>query len=194
MRTITVMRIMSACLIVLGLTACFNQATEGISPKFMADNLHKIITLNSHTYVSLVVERLAAREGVIKVSEHWKDDKALPLPFQMLSHTEKLLKNDNTDFTYSLISKWPINKDNKAETILEKTGIDYIGQNKNHNFYSNEILNGQKYFLAMYPFIAKAPVCASCHNGHKESSKKDFVLGDVMGGIVIRIALDSHIK
>jgi hypothetical protein len=36
-----------------------------------------------------------------------------------------------------------------------------------------------------------SPVCISCHNEHKDSPRKDFKLGDVMGGVVIRIPLDS---
>ena len=37
---------------------------------------------------------------------------------------------------------------------------------------------------------AVAPVCVSCHNEHKDTPKNDFALGDVMGGVVIRIPVD----
>jgi hypothetical protein len=28
-----------------------------------------------------------------------------------------------------------------------------------------------------------------CHNGHRDSARHDFKLGEVMGGVVIRVAL-----
>ncbi len=47
------------------------------------------------------------------------------------------------------------------------------------------------YFTAVYADVAVAPVCTSCHNEHKDSPKRDFKLGDVMGGVVIRIPLEN---
>jgi hypothetical protein len=48
-----------------------------------------------------------------------------------------------------------------------------------------------KYFTAVYPDPAVAPVCVSCHNEHKDTPKTDFKLGDVMGGVVIRIPIEG---
>jgi len=47
------------------------------------------------------------------------------------------------------------------------------------------------HFTAIYPDVGVAPVCVSCHNGHKDSPRRDFKLGDVMGGVVIRIPLEG---
>ena len=41
------------------------------------------------------------------------------------------------------------------------------------------------------PDVAVAPVCVSCHNEHPDSPKTDFELGDVMGGVVIRIPMED---
>jgi hypothetical protein len=35
--------------------------------------------------------------------------------------------------------------------------------------------------------VAIAPACVACHNGHKDSPRSDFQMGDVMGGVVVRI-------
>ena len=52
---------------------------------------------------------------------------------------------------------------------------------------------GQQYFSAMYPDIAVAEACASCHNTHpvhlERYPDKEFVVDDVMGGVVINIPL-----
>ena len=50
---------------------------------------------------------------------------------------------------------------------------------------------GKKYFTAVYADIAVATPCVGCHNGHKDTPKKGFKMGDVMGGVVIRIPLDK---
>jgi hypothetical protein len=52
-----------------------------------------------------------------------------------------------------------------------------------------EELGGVKYFTAVYPDVALAPACISCHNKHKDSPRNDFKIGEVMGGVVIRIPL-----
>jgi hypothetical protein len=66
-----------------------------------------------------------------------------------------------------------------------------VAEHKGENYYTEETLSGRKYFTAVYADTAVAPVCVSCHNGHKDSPKRDFKIGDVMGGVVIRILVDS---
>jgi hypothetical protein len=36
-----------------------------------------------------------------------------------------------------------------------------------------------------------APVCVECHNKHPDTPKRDFKIGDVMGGVVIRIPVEG---
>jgi hypothetical protein len=43
----------------------------------------------------------------------------------------------------------------------------------------------------VYPDIGVAPVCVACHNAHPDSPRDDFKLGDVMGGVVIRIPVEG---
>jgi len=54
-------------------------------------------------------------------------------------------------------------------------------------YYTTETLGGKKYFTAVYPDKAIAKACISCHNGHKDSPRKDLKMGDVMGGVVLRL-------
>jgi hypothetical protein len=63
--------------------------------------------------------------------------------------------------------------------------------NKGKNFYAEEKLGGKKYFTAVYPDYAVAQACITCHNDHKDTPKKDFKMGDVMGAVVIRIPVDG---
>lgn len=98
---------------------------------------------------------------------------------------------DNTeDFSYALLSLNPINKKNGPGTDLEKEGLEYVAENPGENFYGEEELGGDTYFAAVYPDYAVVEACIDCHNNHKDSPRSDLEVGDVMGGIVIRIPVE----
>lgn len=61
--------------------------------------------------------------------------------------------------------------------------------NSGENFYGEEKLGDVTYFTAVYPDVAVSPACTTCHNDHKDSPRTDFDIGDVMGGVVIRVPL-----
>ena len=157
----------------------------------MADALHSVMEADRTVYTKLIINRLVKEEKVIKASEHWKDEKALVLPAQMFRYGAERVAEKSSDFSYSLLSLWPINSQNKPKTDVEKTGLKSIADNPGTNFYAEEELGGQKYFTAIYPDVAVAPACTSCHNQHKDSPRTDFKLGEVMGGVVIRIPFKS---
>ena len=179
--------------IVLGtLTGCFEeQAKGGITAQEMADALHAVMESDRTIYTRLVVNRLQNEEKVIKASEHWKDDKALVLPAQMFRFGAEEVAKSKANFSYSLLSSWPVNKQNAPKTPVEKEGLEFIAKNPGKNFYADEKLGGKKYFTAVYPDYAVAQACITCHNDHKDTPKKDFKMGDVMGAVVIRIPVDG---
>jgi len=74
-------------------------------------------------------------------------------------------------------------------TDLEKKGLAFISENPGERFYGEETLGGIEYFTAIYPDVAVAQACISCHNDHADSPRRDFKMGDVMGGVVIRIPI-----
>jgi hypothetical protein len=167
-------------------------APVGISPQKFADAVHAVMNADRNVYTKKVVNRLQNQEGVIKASEHWEDDKALPLPAQMFRMGAEIVsKSEEAGFTYSLLSKWPINKQNAPSTDVEKEGLDFVASNKGKNFYGEESLGGKKYFTAVYADTGVAEACIKCHNEHKDTPKTDFALGDVMGGVVIRVPLEG---
>jgi hypothetical protein len=171
-------------------------STPSITPKAMADALHLVMDSDRTIYTRKIVNRLVKKDKVIKASEHFEDDKALVLPAQMFRFGSELVAKRAEDmpdvnFSYSLQSLWPVNKQNAPKTEAEKTGLKFVADNKGQNYYTEETLGGKKYFTAVYADVGVAPVCVSCHNEHKDSPRRDFKLGDVMGGVVIRIPLES---
>jgi len=162
-------------------------APGGIDPQTFADSLHAVMASDRAVYTKRVVNRLQNEEGVIKASEHFEDDKALPLPAQMFRFGAEAVAEKTDKFSYQLLSLWPINKQNAPKTEVEKEGLQYIVDHPGENFYGEEDLGGKKYFTAVYADPAVAPACVSCHNDHKDTPKTDFKLGDTMGGVVIRV-------
>lgn len=179
-----------------GIAYASSSTDATVSVKSMADALHLVMDSDRSVYTKKIVNRLVKKEKVIKASEHFEDDKALVLPAQMFRFGSELAmkraeKMPDVDFSYTLQSLWPINKQNAPKTKAEKDGLKYVADNKGKNYYTTETLGGQKYFTAVYADTGVAPVCVSCHNKHPDTPKKDFKIGDVMGGVVIRIPVDS---
>ena len=177
--------------VAMGVAACAiaGSAHAQVSYKDMADALHAVMESDRTVYTRLVVNRLTNEEKVIKASEHFKDDKALPLPAQMFRFGAEMVADKKLPFSYSLQSLWPINKQNMPKTALEKKGLEAVAKDGSKPFYGEETLGKTKYFTAIYPDKAVAQACISCHNEHKDTPKKDFKMGQTMGGVVLRIAM-----
>jgi len=179
---------MLAILTAAGLTAAL-PAHAQVSYKDMADALHAVMESDRTVYTRMVVNRLQNEEKVIKASEHFKDDKALPLPAQMFRFGAEMVAEKKMPFSYSLQSLWPINKQNMPKTALEKKGLEAVANDNTKPFYGEETLGKTKYFTAVYADKAVAPACVTCHNEHKDTPKKDFKIGQTMGGVVLRIPM-----
>lgn len=160
-----------------------------VSYKDMADALHAVMESDRTVYTRMVVNRLQNEEKVIKATEHFKDDKSLPLPAQMFRFGAEMVAEKKMPFSYSLLSLWPINKQNLPKTALEKKGLEAVAKDGGKPFYGEETLGKSKYFTAVYADKAVAPACVSCHNEHKDTPKTDFKIGQTMGGVVIRIPM-----
>lgn len=170
---------------------CGEEKATGIDPQIYTDSLFAVMKADRTNYTKLIIKRLGpAGADSIKPDEHWKDiGNGAPLPAQMFRAGAEAVAEMTSDFTYSLQSKWPINKQNAPRTDVEKKGLEYIAENPGENFYGEETLGGVTYYTAVYPDVAVSDACTTCHNEHKDSPKTDFKVGEVMGGVVIRVPL-----
>ena len=164
-------------------------APTGIDPKVFVDSLFAVMSSDRANYTNLIVQRLGPNvAGLIKPDEHWEDmPEGAPLPAQMFRYGAEKVAERTSEFTYSLQSLWPVNKQNAPRTELEKQGLQYIADNPGMNFYGEETLGGTTYYTAVYPDVAVSPACTGCHNDHRDSPRSDFQIGEVMGGVVIRV-------
>lgn len=174
---------------------------QGISPQHAADMLHAVMEADRSVYTKLVVNRLVKEQQVqivdpttkqpvaFEASEQWKSEHGkLPLPAQMFRMGSEHVAEKNAGFSYVLLSKWPVNKQNTPKTKMETEGLELVAANNGKApFYGVEKLGDKSYFTAVYADVAVAPACVDCHNSHPDSPREDFKVGDVMGGVVIRI-------
>jgi hypothetical protein len=203
------LRTLSIVLVAGGLLACNkagadDRAGDSISAQRAADMLHDVMEADRTAYTRNVVNRLTKDQQVmivdgpngepapLRASENWKSEHgSLPLPAQMFRMGAEQVTEKGSGFSYVLLSKWPVNKKNASKTPVEQEGLDFITANSGAKpFYGRETLGGKPYFTAIYADVAVVPACVSCHNDHPDSPRTDFALGDVMGGVVIRIPLD----
>lgn len=198
-------RVFALGLVCLGLTATLTTISgctkseasiapaAGITPQQFADGVHAVMMADRTVYAKHVVTNLNKQEAPVKADEYWQDtENAIPLPAQMFRMGAELVdENEEAGFAYSLRSKWPLNEQHKAKSEFEEKALEFIDENPGENFYGEEELGGQKYFVAVYPDRAVAEACWSCHNDHpnRGDAYPDFVKDDVMGGVLVRIPL-----
>ena len=163
------------------------------SPNVVADYIHAVIAADRALYTTHVVDRLQ-EERVVVAAEAWKQRKALPLPAQMLLMAGRVVEMGGTGLRYRLASLWPIYEENGPSTVFEETGLQVVADDPDE-VYSGIITRGdQRFFKAIYADRAVSKACVNCHNGHILSGKRDFKLGDVMGGIIISFPLPVEKK
>ena len=156
----------------------------------MADALHAVIAADREVYCRQIVQRLEGDEKLLKCSENWQGDKALPVPAQVLRMGSEAVQQNGAEFHYVLRSLWPINPKNAPQTPTERNGLEAISEHPDSNYYAEESLGGRRYFTAVYPDRAIVPICVDCHAAHQTAVKKEFKPGDVMGGMIVRVPLE----
>ena len=163
-------------------------ASTKIPAERVADYVHSVIQADRTLYTTEVVERMQMR-GIVSASENWRETSRLPLPAQFLIEAGRLVAENPHGIRFRLISNWPINKNNMPRTQFEETGLQEIATAPERPYKGVKKQDGIQYFTALYPDIAVSQSCIGCHNAHPKSPKKDFRLGDVMGGLVVSIPL-----
>ena len=152
----------------------------------VAEYVHSVIQADRSIYTTEVVERMKT-QGIVTASENWRNTGQLPLPVQFLIEASRLMADNPNGVRFRLISNWAINKDNMPRTNFEETGLLQIAVSPERPYKGTKTENGIEYFEALYPDIAVSQSCVRCHNAHPQSPKKDFTVGDVMGGLLLSI-------
>lgn len=115
----------------------------------------------------------------LKFTERWReaDEVAGPLPALFLREAATAIQKSNIPLGLFLGSDFPIAQSNKFESTQAERFKDLRVSSKPQFFYAADL----KLQTAMFPDLAIAPGCVTCHNEHPKSPKVDWKLNDIMG-------------
>jgi hypothetical protein len=102
----------------------------------------------------------------LKSTENWAEENSLPLPAQFLALSSKIVNKKNLGLDYRLISKWPINSQNKPLSEIETTGLAKVSEPPNEPYFEIISQKGNRFFKAIFPDKAVTKACINCHNNH----------------------------
>ena len=163
--------------------------TQGISAEKVADYVHAIVQADRTIYTTQVVMRMQEK-GLVKASEHWEQDNALPLPAQFLQHSGRIVAESGHGVRYRLIGLSPIYQRNAPATDFERKALETLTQQPDRPVTGIVASGKKQFFQAIYADRAVSQTCIICHNSHPLSPKRNFKENDVMGGIAITIPLE----
>lgn len=115
----------------------------------------------------------------LKFDERWRQPgvEAGPLPALFLRETAKSLEKNPVRLGLFLGSDYPISRANlfrgQQATFFEQMRVD----RRDKHFFVEDL----RLHTAMFPDLAVAEACVTCHNEHPDTPKQDWKLNDVMG-------------
>lgn len=131
----------------------------------------------------------AGKKQGMKFDEDWRKNEveAGPLPALFLRGVATSIKKGDVPLGLYLGSDFPINNANKLKGKQAEL-FELIKKDQKPQFFYDQ---DQKLHTAMFADLASADACVSCHNDHKQTTKSDWKLGDVMGTTTWQYPADS---
>ena len=125
----------------------------------------------------------------LKFDEHWEDEtmEAGPLPALFLRGTARELERTGLQMGLFLGSDFPIASSNKFHESQLKRHKEILATGEPQFFFDES--TGRH--TAMFPDLAMAMPCVTCHNEHPQSPKRDWKLNDIMGATTWSYPSDS---
>ena len=157
---------------------------SGIPPELVAEYIHAVIQADRTIYSTHVVERLQDIKFTV-AEEEWKARATLPLPAQMLQMAGQEIQGLGLGLRIRLASLGPIYKKNGPADQFEQAGLEAVAKNPRKAYTGIITESDRHFFKAIFADRAVSMSCVACHNSHDLSTKRDYKLYDVMGGIII---------
>lgn len=158
--------------------------TAGIPPEVAAEYIHAVIQADRTIYSTHVVDRLQDLKVVV-AAEEWKAKGTVPLPAQMLQMAGQEIQGLGLGLRIRLASLGPIYKKNEPADQFERAGLESVAKDPRKPYTGIITENNRRFFKAIFADRAISMSCVTCHNNHEQSTKQDYKLNDVMGGIII---------
>ena len=161
-----------------------------ISPQNQADALHFVIAADREMFCRIYIAQQTGDVPSLNASASGKPGESWPLPCEMFRRAAESIQSKGAEFSYALRSLHPIDPRNGPQTELEQRGLAFVTSHPTQNYYGQEMLGGRRYLTAVYPDIPAVAACIDCHNRRPASIPQRYQVGEVMGGIVVRVPLE----
>ena len=157
---------------------------QSISLQVMADRTY---------YTKVIVPRLIELGGSLGADYHQTRGQ-FPLPVTYVKEVSEQLAAQGGLFQSRLVSPWPINPSKGLTDQFQREAFNYLRIYPTGRFYRLDQVEGRAVFRYMTADIAAVQSCLDCHNNHPLSTKRDFKLNDVMGGLEVTFPVDQYLQ
>jgi len=158
----------------------------------IAKQYKELRTYYNHNVISKVL-----KYSDLKVdSNHYKDQKTIPLPATMIHDLSSVLTQKLDGMKLKLYSDYPFpNRSDRKLDPFELSAIQYFRKtNSSEPKVEHEIQNDKEVVRVAIADVMDKPSCVTCHNTRLDTPKNDWHLGDIRGVLEISIPIDSFIQ
>jgi len=148
------------------------------------------VSADRQFYTATAVKR-AMDAGLSASGSYHDNDRAIPLPATFIKEVGQSLSSEN-GFHLGLVSLSPVNPSSLPKDPFEREALERFSKGLDSRYYSFEKYNGIESLRFMIPDIATTQACVDCHNNNPSSPKRDYKIGDVLGGLEIVVPLQTE--
>lgn len=150
-------------------------------PRVPVQRMFELVAAENAAVRALYTKEIVGHgiEAGMTFDEDWRrpDVKAGPLPALFLRNMARLLERSPVGLSMFLGSDLPIRQENAFDG-LQSAHFVGLRATRQPVFFVDP---GTERYTAMFPDVASAQACVTCHNEHPDSPKADWALDDVMG-------------
>ena len=151
-----------------------------ISPQSQADALHFVIA----------ADREQAARAFAAAAAAAKPGETLSSPCEQLRRACESIQSNGAEFSYALRALHSSDPRNEPQTELEQKGLEFVASHPTETYSGQEMLGGRRYFTVVYPDLPATASCVDCHNRRPAPTPRMHKVGEILGGLVVRVPLE----
>lgn len=155
-----------------------------------ASYLSREIAAERQFYSSTIVKR-ALEAGLTVTSSYHDMEKSVPIPTTFIKEVSQSIGAEG-NMHMEIVSLNPVNPANAPKDKFQQEALGQFAKGADTRFFRFEDFNGKQSVRYMIPDIATSQTCVDCHNNLPASPKKDYKIGDVIGGLEITLPIESE--
>ncbi|MGE0867079.1 MAG: DUF3365 domain-containing protein [Kofleriaceae bacterium] len=187
-----------------GLGIIINKQQQDIAidqSKATAQSIAKQVIAERAVYTKNVIQKMTKDNIAFRAADIKRVDQEgnIPLPATFVHLTSAAVNKESGGHKVDLLSKWNINPEKGPRTPFESKALEAVARNRESHQFDIQGEGETARFVMVIADVASNNLCVDCHNnqnpsGWRKSSKTDFKINDVMGGLVVSLPLAEPFK